>query len=172
MTERRVALAIPLEKTVAGEVFGQWIELLRRHAWPGPGFRFRPAYIVPARNGLTQRALLRADWDDFLWVDSDIAPDTGLPERIAELTAMPSYLAPTGGVVCGAYYQREFPFETQLSNPHPELTGLQFIHPSRWIAALELARQRYEAGQPAPVLEAGGGGTGLMLIRRDVLERL
>jgi hypothetical protein len=172
MMRRTTALAIPLEKVVFGDVFGQWIELLRRTAWPGPVFRFRPAYIVPARNGLTAKALLRGDWDDFLFIDSDIAPEVNLPERIAELTAMPAYLAADGGVVCGAYYQREYPFETQLYNPHPEMEGLQFIHPARWLRALEDAATARHAGQGAPVLEVGGGGTGLMLIRRDVLERM
>jgi hypothetical protein len=172
LADRRVAIAMAIEKVAPGDVLGQWLELLRRTYWPGPIFKLRPAYIVQARNGLTKQALLRGDWDDLLWVDSDILPDTGLPSRIAELVERPDYNAPAGGVVCGAYYGREYPFEVQLYNQHPELEGLQFIHPSRWLPALAHSKRCYEAHQSAPLLPCGGGGTGLMLIRRDVLERM
>ena len=88
-------------------VFAAAIALLRTHWWPGPTFPYRPAYIVHARNEITQRALLRGDWDDFLWIDSDIVPDMNLPVRIAELVESEPYLAPSGGVICGSYSMKE-----------------------------------------------------------------
>jgi hypothetical protein len=179
MAMRTIALAIPLEKVVAGDVFGQWLTLLiEALAIPPAGirfkkpYRFRPAYIVPARNGLTEQALAEPDWTDFLFWDSDILPAPGMLERLAELVTAPPYLADNGGVICGAYYLRSYPFEVQLFNPHPEAIGVQFIHPARWLAALKESQALRDAGKPAPLYPVGGGGTGIMLIRRDVLERL
>jgi hypothetical protein len=163
---------MPLEKIVWGEVFKQWLGMLRQSFWEGPLFIFRGGYIVHARNEITHRALLRGDWDDLLWIDSDIVPDVNLPTRVAELTASGPYLAPKGGVICGAYYGREYPFEVQLYTAHPEVEGLRFIHPATWMTVLEESFKARAERREAGLATVGGGGTGLMLIRRDVLERM
>src|SRR5439155_26959668 len=72
----------------------------------------------------------------------------------------------------GTYYGRAYPYEVNLFNPHPEAEGMQFIHPARWLAALEVSKRCYVEHRSAPLYPVGGGGTGLMLIRRDVLERM
>jgi hypothetical protein len=171
---RRIALAMIVEKQAAGDVLGQWLEILRRSWWPGPVFRMRPIYVVWGRNSITAGALDRPgdDWTDLYWIDSDMLPDVGLVSRLYELTSMPEYLAPDGGVICGSYYGRGYPFELQLFEKRPQEQGLFFIPPQRWLPLLEQARRLYLELKSAPLLPIGGGGTGSMLIRRDVLQRM
>lgn len=172
--QRRIALGIVLEKVVQGDVFGQWIELLRRAHFPGPTYRMRPLYVVQGRNQLVTQALEAPvdAWDDFYFYDSDMLPEVELVSRLVELADSPLYQSPSGGVICGHYYGRDVPHELQLFQPRPERKGLYFIPPDRWLPALIRARQQYLDRQPADLIPIGGGGTGSMLIRRDVLQRM
>lgn len=161
-----------LEKSAPGAVLGQWLEILRRRYWPGPTFRLRPLYVVDARNQLTALALERRDWQDFYFIDSDQLPDAGLVDRLLEITEMPAYQAKTGGVVVGSYYGRGWPFEVQLFDGDPERDGMRFLAPDRWVPLLMQAKRDYLELKPGRLISVGGGGTGSMLIRRDVLERM
>src|SRR5438105_6124387 len=175
LAERRLAIAIIKERNVDSDVLIQWMAVLRRSFPPGPDpFTVPPGYIVNARNGVTELALKHPDWDDLLWVDSDMlfAPDFGL--RIRELTATRYWQSPSGGVVVGCYYDRRPPFEIQLFTTHgdPDTEGIFFLQADVWIPLLAEAEQRYLRHQPADLIPVAGGGTGIMLIRRDVIERL
>src|SRR5207248_4647058 len=55
---------------------------------------------------------------------------------------------------------------------HGDTEGLRFIHPLQWLPILSKSMADYKAGRPGDLVRIGGGGAGLMLIRRDVLERL
>src|ERR1700675_726117 len=163
------------QRHVYSDVLLQWMAVLRRDFPPGPDpFTVPPGYIVNARNGVTELALRHRDWDDFLFVDSDMlfAPTFG--QRIREITASRYWETPTGGVVVGCYYDRRPPFELQLFDTHgdPETEGIFFLQADVWLPLLAEAEQRYLANKPARLVPVAGGGTGIMLIRRDVLERL
>jgi hypothetical protein len=175
MAERRLALAIIKERNVESDVLIQWMAVLRRSFPPGPDpFTVPPGYIVNARNGVTELALQNREWDDFLWVDSDMlfAPDLGV--RIRELTSSRYWQSPNGGVIAGCYYDRRPPFEIQLftTRGDPEVEGIFFLQADVWIPLLAKAEQDYLARRPADLIKVAGGGTGIMLIRRDVIERL
>lgn len=175
-TERQrppVALAIVVEKMAPGEVLGQWIEILRRRYWPGPTYTHRAYNVIEGRNRITTRALeQRDDWQVFYWTDSDMLPDPGLIDRLEELCRHPSFLAKDGGVIVGPYYNRELPFEVQLYQENPLLEGMKFLRPDYWTRCLMEAKQNYLGRRPSRLIKVGGGGTGSMLIRRDVLERM
>jgi hypothetical protein len=170
----RIALAIVIEKSAPGEVLGQWLEVLRRRYWPGPTFTHRAYNVIEGRNRITTRALERPpeDWTALYWTDSDMLPDPGIVDRLEELLHHPSFTAKDGGVVVGAYYNRELPFEVQLYEAHPELEGMHFLKPDYWTRLITEAKGRYLNLRPGRLVPVGGGGTGSMLIRRDVLERM
>lgn len=131
----------------------QWVHLLREHHWPGPTFTARDLYPAEGRNVITSGALARDDWTHFLWVDSDHLPGMKCLERLAEYPDDVS-------CVVGAYFGREYPYDLQAWNSDPESEGLKQIHPAlidSMLATPDLYR-------------VGGGGTGWMLIRRNVLE--
>jgi hypothetical protein len=135
------------------DVLMQWIHLLRGTWWPGPTFTARDLYPAEGRNVITEGALARDDWDDFLSVDSDHLPSPAFLERIAEYPL-------DVGIVVGTYFGREYPFDLQAWDSDPESEGLKAIHPSRIIEMLD---------RPG-LYRVGGGGTGWMFIRRNVLE--
>ncbi len=137
------------------DVLMQWIHVLREHHWPGPTFTARDLYPAEGRNVITAGALLRDDWDDFLSIDSDQLPAPTFIERIAEYPLEVE-------LVIGTYFAREYPFDLQAWTSTPDLEGLQAIHPARVDEML----------QKPGLYRVGGGGTGFMLIRRRVLERL
>lgn len=164
----RTALAIVGRSQVSFLVVAQWIQALRLVHWPGPCFLMPEIYaagawigVVPLRNLCTWHALKRADeWDSLLWIDADHMVSTGLPERIEETCHLP--------IVCGPYFGREHPFEIQAYDVDDTAaagsTSVKPIDPARLVPLLY-------SGASA-LLEVAGGGTGCMLIRKDVLVRM
>jgi hypothetical protein len=163
-----------IEKSVPGVVLSQWLKILRGRPWPGPTFPHRAYNVITERNLITTRALERpaADWQAFYFHDSDMVPDARIVSRLLELCRHPSFLAKDGGVIVGSYYARTPPFEVQIFDPHPELEGMQYLSPARWQPAIAEAKANYLKDRPGRLIKVGGGGTGSMLIRRDVLERM
>lgn len=165
---RRTALAMVGRTSVDFEVMAMWINTLRKVHWPGPCYLMPEIYaagawigVVPARNYVTYMALQRADeWDSILWIDADHLVSTGIIERIEEVGHLP--------IVCGPYFGREYPFEIQafdLAGPEEGPKGtVKPIDSPRLVPLLQ-------SGRPA-LLEVAGGGTGCMLIRKDVLVRM
>lgn len=172
----RVALGMVVEKYAPGETLGQWLKILRLGFWPGPTYPVREYHVDEARNIITQRFLedpAAKDVRAFYWTDSDMVPDSGLMTRLNELTRHPRFLAPDGGVIVGSYYLRAYPFEVQLWEHHPEVReAFRYLPPHRWVPLLTEGKKRYLEGRPGQLFPIGGGGTGNMLIRRDVLERM
>ena len=152
--------------TVSFMVMAQWIAALRLVHWPGPIFLMPEIYaagawigVVPLRNLVTWHALKRAqEWDSLLWIDADHMVSTGLPERIEEIGHLP--------IVCGPYFGREFPFEIQAFDLAPEggENAVRPIDPAKLLPFLQQGK--------SALLEVAGGGTGCMLVRKDVLERM
>jgi hypothetical protein len=148
-------------RSVEFDVLMQWVHILRARWWPGPTFTHRDLYPAEGRNVITSRSLLHTDpddplyYDDLLWVDSDHLPSPAFIERIAEypLDAL---------AVAGTYFGREYPFDLQAWESEPDLEGLKAIAP-----------QRVENMLARPGLyPVGGGGTGWLFLRREVLERM
>lgn len=137
------------------DVLMQWIHILRSDWWPGPTYTHRDTYPGEGRNVITAGALTHDSWDDFLWVDSDHLPSPAFVERLRQYPK-------TCKVVVGAYFLREYPFDLQAWEADPEEHGIVQIHPQRIMAMLD---------QPG-LYEVGGGGTGWMFIRREIMERL
>ena len=164
---RRTALAVVGRSQVSFLVLAQWISTLRAVHWPGPTFLMPEIYaagawigVVPLRNLVTWNALRRhEEWDSLLWIDADHMVSSGLPERIEETGHLP--------IVCGPYFGREWPFEIQAfdrAGPEAGPNGVRPIDAKRLVPLLQSAR-------PA-LLEVAGGGTGCMLVRKDVLVRM
>lgn len=161
---RRVALAMVGRSSVDFEVMTQWIETLRRVHWPGPCFVQPEIYsasawigVVPLRNRVVYEALRRADeWDDLLWIDADHKVGPGLFERIQEHDGR-------YGILGGCYYARSHPFEIQAVQG-PDERGF-------WLLDARVAVPALMTGASA-VIEVAGVGTGCMLVRKDVLERM
>lgn len=160
-----------IEKQAPGEVLAQWLKVLRMGYWPGPVYPHRGYNVVEARNAVTAR-FLEGDAAALYWTDSDMLPDPGLADRLEELMQHPAFTARDGGVIVGSYYGRELPFEIQLFEPHPDVEGMRFLSPARWVPELMEAKQNYLKNRAGRLIKVGGGGTGSMLIRRDVLERM
>jgi len=150
-----VGLAILSRSQVHFDVLAQWLIILRGTYWPGPTFTHRDLYPAEGRNVITEGALGRDDWDDLLWVDSDHLPSPAFIERLAEYPL-------SAELVVGTYFAREYPFKLQAWDSDPEREGLFDVHPARVDWLLD---------HPG-LHEVAGGGTGWMLIRRSVLERL
>lgn len=148
-------------RSVEFDVLMQWVHVLRARWWPGPTFTHRDLYPAEGRNVITSRSLLHTDpadplyYDDLLWVDSDHLPSPAFLERLDEypLEAL---------AIAGTYFGREYPFDLQAWDSSPDEEGLKAIRPERVINMLE-----------SPGLyPVGGGGTGWLLLRREVLERM
>jgi hypothetical protein len=155
-------------RNVDFDVLMQWIHVLRERWWPGPTFTHRDLYPAEGRNVITAGALLHEDkdgnwitpghplwFDDFLWVDSDHLPSPLFLERIAEypLDAL---------AIGGTYFGREYPFDLQAWATEPDLEGLLPLPPDR------IANILHRPG----LYPVGGVGTGWLLLRREVLERM
>lgn len=137
------------------DVLMQWVHVLRGTWWPGPTFTHRDLYPAEGRNVISAGALLRKDWGKLLWVDSDHLPSPLFLERIREYPRWAQ-------LVIGAYFGREYPFDLQAWDSNPETEGLLSIHPTRIETMLN-----------DPGLHpVGGGGTGFMLIDREVLQAM
>lgn len=162
----RVALAMVGRSTVSFEVLKQWIGVLREVYWPGPTFLMPEIYaaghwigVVPLRNLVTYQALKDTSWPYLLWIDADHKVTSGMQSRIRE------HVEAQRAVVCGLYYGRSYPHEVQaFSEPDPNGGGVLYVEPSVLLPMLWPPR--------SAVIPVAGGGTGCMLIRRDVLERL
>lgn len=170
MTDARIALAMVARPSVPSDVLKHWIEVLRGRHWPGPTFYQPDIYaaghwigVCPLRNLLTYRMLQEDTWDYALSLDLDHIVTPGLIERVQE------HAQRKRGLTGGLYYLRSYPFEVQA-------------------VALGPSRQEHSLGQLRPVpsdvlvpklwpprrevMEVAGVGTGCMLIRRDILERI
>lgn len=162
----RIALAMVGRSTVSFEVVKQWIGCLRDTYWPGPTFLMPEIYaaghwigVVPLRNLVTYQALKDRSWSYMLWLDADHLVTKGLFPRVQE------HVDAGRAVVCGLYYGRTYPHEVQaFSEPDPNGGGVLYVPSTELVPRLWPPRSE--------LLEVAGGGTGCMLIRRDVLERL
>ena len=185
-----IALAMVGRSQVSCEVMMQWIAALRRVHWPGPT-RIEPEIyragawigVVPLRNLATYH-LLRSEepWDYVLWMDADHRVHHYLFERVQQHARAGLEL------VCGPYYSRSYPFEMQAFSEAVE-GGVKYVRPELMVPAMHAmlkgkhpgpifdrggVRWREHQGENpgAPLVAIAGGGTGCMLIRRDVLERM
>jgi hypothetical protein len=163
-TPARIALAMVGRSSVSFEVLKQWIGALREIHWPGPTFLMPEIYaagewigVVPARNLCTHVALQRPDWDGILWIDADHKINHQMFERLQE------HMRAKRAVVGGPYYMRGYPFEI---NAFGERTrdGVMYVPPQTLVPLLDPPR--------STVIPVAGVGTGTMLVRRDVLERM
>lgn len=165
-----IALAMVGRNVVSFSVMQQWIHALRKVHWPGPDFTMPEIYsagawigVVPLRNLCTYKALQDKSWDYLLWIDADHVIHHSLFERLEEH-------AQRGlAIVGGCYFARTFPFEVQAFGERQK-GGVKYVSP-------QILAPIFSAGWPAGVEPAGllpvaGVGTGCMLIRRDVLERM
>lgn len=164
MTEDCVALAMVGRSSVSFEVLKQWIGALRAVHWPGPTFIMPEIYaagawigVVPLRNLVTYQALKDPTWPYLLWVDADHKVQSGIFGRLRE--HMESRLA----VVGGCYFGRSYPFEVQAFSER-DAGGVKYVPPQVLVPALYPPR--------STIMAVAGCGTGCMLIRRDVLERM
>lgn len=137
------------------DVLMQWVHILRAEHWPGPTFTHRDLYPAEGRNVVSAGALLRKDWGKLLWVDSDQLPSPAFLQRLREYPK-------SAKLVIGTYFGREYPFDLQAWNSNPESEGLLAIHPA----------QIDEMMATPGLYPVGGGGTGWMLIDREVLEAM
>jgi hypothetical protein len=160
---RRVALAIVGRSVVSFSVLAQWIITLRNVHWPGPTFLMPEIYaagawigVVPLRNLVTYHALQRADeWDSLLFIDADHRVHFDIIARIEEIAHNP--------IVGGVYFGRDYPFEIQAFDEADE-DGVRHIDPQRLVPLLSTGT--------SALIEVGGVGTGCMLIRKDILQRM
>lgn len=169
---------------VSFEVLRQWIGVLRQVHWPGPTLVMPEIYaaghwtgVCPLRNLLTYRALQDKGWDYLFWIDADHKVQPGLFDRVQQ------HAQAEVGIVCGPYFGRSWPFEIQAFVPHAS-GGHTYPAPSIVIPLLRHQQPRDAEGRVLdvgamtyapgawPLLPISGGGTGCMLIRRDVLEGL
>lgn len=159
-----IALAMVGRSSVSFEVLKQWIGVLRAVRWPGPTFLMPEIYaagawigVVPLRNLVTYTALKDRSWDYLLWVDADHKLTPGIFGRLQE------HAAAGRPVVGGLYYGRSYPFEVQAFAAR-DPGGVLYVPPQVLVPALYPPRSE--------VIPVAGVGTGCMLIRRDVLERM
>jgi hypothetical protein len=150
--------------TVDFEVMVQWITALRLVHWPGPVFLMPEIYaaghwigVVPLRNLCTYRALQDPTWDYLLWIDADHKVHHNLFGRVRE------HMRERRAIVGGLYYARTWPFEVQAFGDRAA-GGVRFVSPVELVPALQRNESR--------LMQVAGVGTGCMLIRRDVLERM
>lgn len=190
MPEPVIALAMVGRSQVSCEVMVQWIAALRRVWWPGPTFIEPEIYragawigVVPLRNLATYHMLRSPEpWDWVLWIDADHRVHHHLFGRVQQHARAGLEL------VCGPYFSRSYPFEVQAFSEATE-GGVKYVPPEVIVPAFHEMR---EGRHPGPVLDYGklqwiehegenagaplvaiaGGGTGCMLIRRTVLERM
>lgn len=159
-----IALAMVGRSSVSFEVLKQWIAALREIYWPGPTFLMPEIYaagawigVVPLRNLCTYQALKDKSWPYMLFVDADHKVSHLIFERLQE------HVKADLPVVGGLYYNRTYPFEVQaFSERGPG--GVLYVQPDFLIPRLWPPR--------SSVIPIAGCGTGCMLIRRDVLERM
>jgi len=170
MTEARIALAMVSRPSVPQDVLKHWIEVLRGRHWPGPTYHQPDIYhsgawvgVCPLRNLLTYRMLQDDTWDYVLSLDSDHIVTPGLIDRVQE------HAARKRGLVGGLYYLRQYPFEVQAIGLGPKreehsLGKLRPVPADVLVPRLDPPRRE--------IIEVAGVGTGCMLIRRDVIERI
>lgn len=176
MTEPVIALAMVGRTVVHFDVLTQWIHALRQRPWPGPTFLMPEIYaagawtgVTPLRNLCTYRALQDKSWDYLLWIDADHRVNHALFGRLQE------HAAERLAIVGGPYFGRSWPFEIQAFSERHE-DGVSYVPPQVLIPALRNPAALPDAPRvgtsPWPVLPVAGCGTGCMLIRRDLLERM
>ena len=159
----KIALMMSFHGWQHEEILKQWIQMF----WPlwggGPFFEMRSLYVVEARNRITAGALNypEAAWDVLLSLDSDHFPNPFMVQRIREHTdAAGHFRYPVLG---GPYFGRGYPFDVQAWVEDARVDGLLPIEPATLMGWLNEERG---------VHRVDGCGTGTMVIRRDVLQRL
>jgi hypothetical protein len=174
-----IALAMVGRSSVSFEVLKQWIGALREVHWPGPTFIMPEIYaagewigVVPLRNLCTYQALKDKSWDYLLWIDADHKVNHLIFARLQE------HARARRAVVGGLYYMRGYPHEVNAFGERKE-DGVMFIQPSLLVPSLKepggfakALGQDAPPGATWPVIPVAGVGTGTMLIRRDILERM
>lgn len=150
--------------SVSFEVLKQWIGVLRQVYWPGPTFLMPEIYaagawigVVPLRNLVTYTALKDQSWNYLLWIDADHKLTPGIFERLQE------HAKANRAVTGGLYYGRGYPFEVQAFSER-DPGGVKYVPPQVLVPMLY--------PPCSAVMAVAGVGTGCMLIRRDVLERM
>lgn len=186
----RIALGLTLLSSVDAEVFLRWVDLLRTHWWPGPVFHARDMYVTQARNLVLHKALKRKDeWEALLFWDADQLPGLAVPGPLPWQAAngeiwkggfLTDYLdwlvvaEPHKKVIAGLYYSKEDNWEVTeagaiIHGPHdpvayvsPEGKGYHHL-PEELIVPMLQRRGLYQVD---------GAGTGSMLIRKELIERM
>lgn len=174
-----IALAMVGRSAVSFEVLKQWIGALREVHWPGPTFLMPEIYaagawtgVTPLRNLCTHKAMLDPSWQYLLWIDADHKVHHKLFERCQE------HARAGRAVVGGPYFMRAYPFEVNAFGEQ-KADGVMYVSPTILVPALKepggyakALGMEPPAGSGWPVIPVTGVGTGTMLIRRDVLERM
>ena len=125
-------------------------------------FMYNESLIPRARNAMT-KAFLKTDATHLLFIDADIIFN-GF--EVAEM------LTPDKDIICGIYPKKEinwFSVEQAVKNGVP--TDQLKNHTGSWVVNLV----NYDGSVTVPSnepLEIWNGGTGMMLIKREVLEVL
>lgn len=190
-----VALGLTTERAWNNLIVLRWIDLLRSHAWTGPLFYARGAPgFAAARNIVVKQAWERYDeWNSLLFWDSDQLPphyfpwpgggwdrrlpgwETRAPSGAEHFLAYLDRLVaenPEKEVFAGLYFSRD----TGMGDEQPFEPLAYHIVPAH--DEEPIGFRRLSPGELHPMLRArglyrvGGAGTGSMLIRKSVLERL
>lgn len=186
MAEPVIALAMAGRPTVPFLVMRNWVETLRAVHWPGPTFMVPDHYLIghwigvcPIRNIVTFRALQERSWSHLLWIDADHMIHPGIVERAYELAGDPR-IENVGGL----YFARTYPFEVQAFGYRTDTGHINYITPVVMEPALRggsIPRSAlpnngvdafYQPAAGLPLMRVVGLGTGCMMTRRDVLERM
>lgn len=186
---RRIAFCLTLLAEVQAEVVLRWFNLFRSHWWPGPIYHARDMYVTQARNFVLAQALREKDhWDDVLFWDSDQMPPIEVPGPLPWQAAngefwqggfFTDYLQwlaesePHKKVIGGLYYSKEDTIElTQdgklVHGPHDPVAYREHEGGYHHLAESDLLPMLVRRG----LYQVDGVGTGSMLIRKEIIERM
>jgi hypothetical protein len=196
----KIGLGFTLLQQVDSFVMMRWVELLRSHYWPGPVLNGRAQYTVQARNIVVddfmqrdQYPLPADDWEPgeleaLLFWDSDQLPAYVIPQRDGSIKVLTRHLQdllvenPDKEVIAGLYFSRETEFLRDANGnvaefPHSPVAYERVEDPRHGYAYRYLSHERMT--QEILTLDGryrlhqvGGVGTGAMLIRKSLLQRM
>lgn len=196
----KFGLGLTLLQQVDSFPFMRWTEILRSGYSPGPVLNGRRAYVSMARNIVIDDFFQRDrfplpvdDWEPgeldalFFW-DSDQLPWIAIPERDGSLTLFTRYLQnllmenPEKEVIVILYFSRETQFAMHPSGslsefPHEPVAyervpDGRYGHAYKRLTFERMTNEILTLDGRYKLHKVGGGGTGAMLIRKSLLERL
>ena len=187
----RVALGLTIVNDVQPEIFLRWITLLRSHWWPGPTYHARDMYVTQARNLVLHDALKESEsWEALLFWDQDQLPPLLVPGPLSWQASNGEFwqggffteyvqwlikAEPHKKVIAGLYSSKQDDWELTNDDPPKIIMG-----PHDPVAYTEENGGYHHLAEPEylPMLmkrglyQVDGAGTGSMLIRREIVERM